>query len=499
LDEAVEFDRETVFPIDKWREANRYRRSDSTESAVISDIERRLAGLNFLKTPVWVFDAQRCQCLWANTTGLAIWQAKSVDDLLLRNVAATQSEAVYALLNDYLHRAAIGEDVACWVTLDPAGTTRRFYQSHHFFVLSDGRGVLLIEAQVEPPAEEMLAFAANHAITIGLYEMDGHFVSGNPGFVKIAEKHPLHDLNAIIPPGHQREHWPSLLEQQSTVGFEVELNTERGQRWFRGELRRVWTHARTARTILSLFDLTDERFARTEIAHRKAVTRSLREKEILLHEIHHRVQNNLQIISSLLMLQTAGTNDTRTQSLLRESANRVISMALIHGQIYDHESLDRIDLAEYTRRLVGSLRGLYLPNARVEVRSAPIEVVAETAVPLGLILNELITNAFKYGIPSLAEARPEATRRTGPGCDILIEIDLDGDTLRIVVTDSGPGLPEGINPTSTTTLGLHLVRTLTRQLRGKLTMTSEGGTRVELVCRRINPSRPSETPTVVPS
>jgi two-component sensor histidine kinase len=116
------------------------------------------------------------------------------------------------------------------------------------------------------------------------------------------------------------------------------------------------------------------------------------------------------------------------------------------------------------------------------VRTTPVEVSVETAVPVGLILNELLTNAFKYGLarpPTDLAARPG---RTGPDCDVLLEVGADGDTLRLAVSDSGPGLAPQFATAVASTLGLQLVRSLTRQLRGTLSVASDEGTQFTLVC-----------------
>jgi len=120
-----------------WRLVRRYQPDDPADRTVLDDLDRQLSGLRFIDTPVWAFDAERCQCLWANPTGLEIWKAASLTELQQRDIASTQSEAVYTLHNDYLRRVAAGESIAVWVTLDPRGTTRRFYQSHHLLTPRD--------------------------------------------------------------------------------------------------------------------------------------------------------------------------------------------------------------------------------------------------------------------------------------------------------------------------------------------------------------------------
>jgi PAS domain S-box-containing protein len=221
-------------------------------------------------------------------------------------------------------------------------------------------------------------------------------------------------------------------------------------------------------------DVTERHAAQEE------VTRSLREKETLLKEIHHRVKNNLQIISSLLMLQSEQMPGERARTLLAESVYRVRSMALIHQQLYGVDSLERIDFGDYARSLADSLRAALSPGTRLDVRVDPVEVTVEHAVPLGLILNELITNAIKYG---QAIARPAGeTGRTGADCDVCVEVRARDGRVYVSVSDSGAGLPSGLDPGTSGTLGLQLIRSLTRQLRGKLVADSDRGMRFEISC-----------------
>ena len=224
--------------------------------------------------------------------------------------------------------------------------------------------------------------------------------------------------------------------------------------------------------LAGITDVTDR------IEAQAAVARSLQEKETLLKEIHHRVKNNLQIISSLLTLQGHKMPSDRARELLQESVFRVRSMALIHQQLYGVDSLERIDFGGYARRLATSLRSALAPHARLRVDASVVEVTVEIAVPLGLILNELLTNAFKYGLPVPMADGSLPPRRTGEGCDILIEFGFaDEGQLRLAVTDSGNGLPAGFDPEQANTLGLRLVRSLNHQLRGKLEFDVDRGGR----------------------
>ena len=217
----------------------------------------------------------------------------------------------------------------------------------------------------------------------------------------------------------------------------------------------------TQAAIIAVRDLTER--------HRmeQAVTQSLQEKETLLKEIHHRVKNNLQIISSLLQLQVDRVPSAEARGALEESVHRVRSMALIHQQLYGAASLERVDLAVYAEQLSEPLRRALAPNARLKLVAPSIEVTVEHAVPFGLILNELLTNAFKYGVPP--GGSPDAP------CDVTLTLEYDDGMLRLTVQDRGPGLPAGFDVAQGASLGLLLVRTLTRQLRGTFEAFNAGG------------------------
>ena len=195
---------------------------------------------------------------------------------------------------------------------------------------------------------------------------------------------------------------------------------------------------------------------------------ALGEKETLLREVHHRVKNNLQIISSLLTLQKEQATDPAVADPLLESASRVRSMALIHQQLYGADSLAHIDFGGYAEQLSHSLAGSLSPNATVDVRAEPVELTVEVAVPCGLILNELVTNALKYGA-----SPPEAPH-------IQIRVAREGDGFSLTVADDGPGLPPSVDLETASTLGLELVRALTRQIRGSVEVVEADGATLRL-------------------
>lgn len=218
--------------------------------------------------------------------------------------------------------------------------------------------------------------------------------------------------------------------------------------------------------VAGVADITARRVAE------RSLVASLHEKEILLKEIHHRVKNNLQMISGLLSLQSSKATSEETRRLLDESVGRVRSMALIHQQIYGVESLDRVDFGAYVRELADSVRALVAPRAELQLMTDSVMLSIETALPLGLILNELLTNAFKYGV---ALGRMEGVAPNGLRPDVRITLREIGHELTLSVGDAGPGLPADFDPVRTGTLGMRLVRMLVSQLRATLRWTSDGG------------------------
>jgi len=193
---------------------------------------------------------------------------------------------------------------------------------------------------------------------------------------------------------------------------------------------------------------------------------SLHEKEVLLKEIHHRVKNNLQIISSLLNLQSSAIDNPSTRELVRESQNRVRSMALIHEKLYQSESLARIDFGEYLRTLTRDLfRSYSAGGVTLKLQAEDIFLDVDTAIPCGLIITELVSNALKYAFPD------------SRGGELLITFArIARDKYALSVTDNGIGLPKDIDVRNAKTLGLQLVTMLINQLRGTLDVVTEGGT-----------------------
>ncbi len=233
----------------------------------------------------------------------------------------------------------------------------------------------------------------------------------------------------------------------------------RSQTFFAGE----GSAKRQARTVGAMVDVT----ARVEAE--EALRHSLREKETLLREVHHRVKNNLQIIASLLHFQAKKIRDPADLAAFAEGRDRLRSMILVHEKLYQSRDLSRIDFGSYLESLVRELRRSHAANGQsVEVRLAVDEVSLpiESALPCGMILCELLTNVFKYAFPG------------GRRGEARIILSRDDGRVSLSVEDDGVGLPAGFDPEHTSSFGWQLIRNLTAQLGGQLAIGRETGTRV---------------------
>ena len=199
----------------------------------------------------------------------------------------------------------------------------------------------------------------------------------------------------------------------------------------------------------------------------EAIRTSLREKETLLKEIHHRVKNNLQVIASLLRLQSRYLKDAESRAIFEESQNRVHSISLVHEKLYRADNLARIDFNDYlvtlTKGLTDSWRGTDSP-IHVEVDAEGVQLSVDTAIPCGLIVTELVTNALKHAFPN------------GSGGNIRVTALANREGwLKLTVADDGKGLPEKLDFRKSGSLGLELVNSLVRQLGAKLEIRRSPG------------------------
>ncbi|WP_181016186.1 sensor histidine kinase [Pseudanabaena sp. BC1403] len=196
---------------------------------------------------------------------------------------------------------------------------------------------------------------------------------------------------------------------------------------------------------------------------------SLADKEVLLREVHHRVKNNLSVVDSLLSMQARYINDAEALRAISDSQRRIHTMSLIHEQLYQSHDVDKVDFCEYLQRLVGNLYSSTSFNtSQVELKLdiKPTQLNIDTAISIGLIVNEILTNAFKYAFPN---------NNTGL-IEVILYKSLDDDNLHLIIRDNGVGIPENIDFKATASLGLRLVRIMTQQLRASLDLSCSSGT-----------------------
>jgi two-component sensor histidine kinase len=213
-----------------------------------------------------------------------------------------------------------------------------------------------------------------------------------------------------------------------------------------------------------------ERTAELSDANRM-LSNSLAEKVVMLKEIHHRVKNNLQVISSLLSLQTRQISDKHTLEVFENSSNRVRAMATIHEKLYLSDDLAKVDFGQYIHALVAHLFQSYKISCqyirlRTEVENIALDL--DRAVPCGLMINELVSNSLKYAFPE---------DRKG---EILVRLARQGDGYVLQVSDDGVGFPDDVDFRSSKSLGLQLINTLVKQLHGTIEMINTNGTEVTI-------------------
>ena len=248
---------------------------------------------------------------------------------------------------------------------------------------------------------------------------------------------------------------------------------------------RLWVNTTISLLRDPLTNLSYDLAITQDISDRKAaeaqIQANLQEKELLLKEIHHRVKNNLQVISSLLTLQSQNLEDPAILTLFQDSQTRIYAIALIHDQLYKTTQFDQINFAEYIKNLVSHLHQLHsysLDSIQIQTNIADLLLNVETAIPCGLIINELVINALKYAFPESINSIDK---------QIIIELQqLSDQQLSLSIKDNGIGILNDYHKLETTdTLGLRLVKILTQQLEGEITLTCNSGTEFAIIFKEL--------------
>ncbi|MEH2345314.1 MAG: PAS domain S-box protein [Nostoc sp.] len=339
-------------------------------------------------------------------------------------------------------------------------------------------GIVVVEISDRKRAEQMLELQAvitrNMAEGICLVRAtDAVFVYANPKFEQMFAYDPgeLIGQHVSIVNYGDKYHTPEDVNQaiRTTIlkhgeaTYEVHNIKKDGTPFWCSATASVFEHPEYGSVLVAIHqDITEQKQAEEKI---KA---SLKEKEVLLKEIHHRVKNNLGIVSSLLQMQCRRTQDPVVTAILRDSQNRIASIALVHEKLYRSEDLADIDFAQYIPDLTTHLFDSYNVSSsqiklNIQVDNASLDI--ETAIPCALIINELVSNALKYAFVGNRGGKIEVKFYQKSESNLIL-----------IIKDNGVGLPENFDSKKTKTLGITLVQGLVKQLRGKLEINSQQGT-----------------------
>ena len=263
--------------------------------------------------------------------------------------------------------------------------------------------------------------------------------------------------------------WQKALKSGDKETSEIRMITNKN-RFFYAHLESILSYDEMENRLkIAIFDISKRKIAEDK------VKLSLNEKEVLIREIHHRVKNNLQIITSLLHLQE-DTVDDDVAVVLREIEGRVKSMAIIHENLYQSPTFNEINLKQYIEKLLYDILYIYgIPKGTIKTNLdiQEIKLNIDTAIPLGLIINELLTNIIKYAFTNFKGT-------------VTIKLISRPDEIELTIADDGIGLPENIDIENSKTLGLQLVNNLINQLEGKLEIDTHNGTEFKIYFNQLN-------------
>lgn len=345
----------------------------------------------------------------------------------------------------------------------------------------DGRPTHLVVTCVDTGPLEQIAAALelsrhrfrgafeHSAVGMALVGLDGRFLEVNGALAAMIQR-PRDELRRMGVQDIAAGQDPSedvLLLRRFAEGHVTAYQTER--RYVAPSGADVWIHLSCAlvrrgdgspdHLVAHVQDVTARKRAELELRA------SLAQKEALVQEVHHRVKNNLQIVTSLLRLQAEPLVDPEAHRAITESLARIDAIAALHEKLYRSEDLERIDARDYLEDLVRMIMRAHGNRVHAEVDAPPLALSIAIGVPLGLLVNELVTNAIKHGFPS-----PSPTSRIG------VALQRVGGRARLVVHDNGRGVPVDLDLARADTVGLRLARCMARQLRGTLALERSGGT-----------------------
>jgi PAS domain S-box-containing protein len=333
-------------------------------------------------------------------------------------------------------------------------------------------------AEVQRAKERVEAILDNSPDPILLLRgPDGGISTGNPSFYKMfgftAAEMTEESLLHLIDPAYAddlRKALLNVISHPATITLQV-IARKKDNQSFSADiaLAPIKGGQLVKGIVCSIRDITErvqaEDKIRTALLENEA---ALSEREVLLKEIHHRVKNNLQVVSSLLKLQSSSIHDERVKLLFLDSQNRVQSMALIHEQLYQAADLARIDFNTYIHNLTSHLLASYAgETGKIELKidAEEIYLPIDVAIPCGLLINEMISNAFKHAFPTQESGTISISFRSTPS-----------DEIELTIKDDGIGFPSDLDFRHTRSLGMQLIQQLTRQLHGTVELNGTQGT-----------------------
>jgi PAS domain S-box-containing protein len=345
-------------------------------------------------------------------------------------------------------------------------------------VTHSGQRQLLLEAHGRAGELESILAAMNDAVIV--FDIEGTIIRANPAASSLLDKNPV---------AMDRRTFALKLDMRRPDGFPIPEEETPGSRALRGEqvideeILIVDHRGNSHALLVSSSPLITEGAVVGVVAVGRDITErkraeerfstSLREKEVLLKEVHHRVKNNLQVIASLLNLQAGSAIDDRCRDALRDSQNRIRTLALIHEKLYGSGDLAEIPIKEYVQDLTSSLFRSLAPDAEsisLHFDVADVLLDINAAIPVALILNELISNSLQHAFPAGTEGEISVTLKPS-----------SARLFRLTVKDTGVGMPEELDFQNTESLGLQLVRLLTKQLDGSIELDRSNGTQFTIV------------------
>jgi PAS domain S-box-containing protein len=277
-------------------------------------------------------------------------------------------------------------------------------------------------------------------------------------------------LSYFTEPERARAGYEQVFQSGFVRDFPLDIKHKDGRITF--VLYNASTYKDHAGNVIGVFAAARDITARKQAE--QLVNQSLIEKEFLLKEIHHRVKNNMAVVSSLLSLQARKIKDDAVRSLFEECQQRVRAMALVHGKLSQTEDLSAINIKTYITSIITEIISLYRIDTSAittEINIRDIGLDLESAVPCCLIINELLTNAFKHAFPD------------NRGGVLNVCFTKTDETYTLIIQDNGIGMPEGFNYLEASTLGLQLINVLTRQLSGTFQIKSDRGTEAVVTFR----------------